>query len=411
MLTGEIISIGNELLQGRMDDTNATEISRRLCEMGIKVKYRATAGDNMDDIAAVFAAAAARADVVTVTGGLGPTVDDMTAAAAARFLGVDMVRDATVDAWVRDFHAKFGIPCPDNALDQALAPRGAHIIHNPVGTAPCICFENGRARFAIFPGVPREMRALLEPALDFMLNGRTPGTSVTRTLHLFGIGESTLQPMLPQDIITSENPSFSFLPADYQIHLRLTARADTREQCRAMLEPACRRIHESAGAYIFGEDGDTIESVIFEKLLKNNLTLSMAESVTGGMAAARFVNVPGASRVFLGGVVAYSEKAKIELLGVSPETLEKHGPVSEATAVEMARGVRERLDADLGLATTGNAGPDAQAGAPVGQVFAALAFRDPARAPVAIARQGIRSRNDLRAIAALFALDMLRKFA
>jgi nicotinamide-nucleotide amidase len=370
----------------------------------------------MGDIGAAFGAASARADVVTVTGGLGPTVDDITAAAAAQYLGVDMVRDATVDAWVRDFHAKFGIPCPDNALEQALAPRGAHIIHNPAGTAPCICFESGRARFAMFPGVPREMREMLGPALEWQLNGRAAGTSVTRTLHLFGIGESTLQPMLPVDIITSENPSFSFLPVDYQIHLRLTARADTREQCLAMLEASCKRIYECAGAYIFGEDGATLEGAVFDKLLKNNLTLAIAESVTGGMAAARFVNVPGASRVFLGGVVAYSEKAKIELLGVSPETLAKHGPVSEAAAIEMARGVRERLDASLGLATTGNAGQDTQAGpvaghgfAPVGHVFAALAFRDPARAPIVISRQGIRSRNDLRAIAALFALDMIRK--
>ena len=409
MLEGEIISIGNELLQGRMDDTNATHISRRLSECGVRARFRTTVGDRQEDIVAALERASHRADVVLCTGGLGPTVDDLTAPAAAAFLGVPLRRDMDVDAHVRKFHALFGIPCPDNALDQALVPEGASIIMNPAGTAPCIWFKKNRASFAFFPGVPREMKALLDTAIDALLGDTPRAVSVTRTLRLFGVGESSLQNLLPRDIITSENPSFSFLPEDYQIHLRLTAYADSETDCRAMLDKSCDRIYEHGGEHIYGEGNATLEQVVCNKLRERGLTLAVAESVTGGMITSRLVNVPGASQVLKGGVTAYSVEAKKELLEVSTQTLKQYGPVSEEITLELAYGALARLDAGLGLAVTGNAGPDVQGQAPVGQVYVALVFKAPARQPVTFSRRVVRGRNDVRGLAALFAIDMVRR--
>lgn len=411
MLEGEIISIGNELLQRRMDDTNATHISRIMNERGVKVRHRTTVGDNQDDIVDALRRAAARADIVTATGGLGPTVDDLTAAAVAGFLGVDLFRDSEVDAHVRAFHEMLGVPCTDNALDQALVPDGCHVIMNPAGTAPCFVVRADRARMAFFPGVPREMTAMLGAALDYMLQGLAHGVTSTRTLRLFGIGESSLQPRLPVDLITSQNPSFSFLPVDYQIHLRLTARAGSEQECAALLDTAAGRIYGSVGEFVYGENETTIEQAAFEKMRASGLTLALAESVTGGMIASRLVSVPGMSGVLLGSVAAYSEKAKMQYLGVERDVLEEYGPVSEEVTLAMARGAMETLGADLGLATTGNAGPEAQGKADVGQVHAALVFRDPAREPVTFSRRIFRRREDCRAITALFAIDMLRRFA
>ena len=409
MIRGEILSIGNELLQGRMDDTNATYLSQRLTERGVRVLWRTTVGDGLDHIAEALERAAGRADVVFATGGLGPTVDDMTAQAVADFLGLPLARDQVVDDRVRMFHRNLGIDCPDNALDQALVPEGAEVFLNPAGTAPGIGVRKNDCSLVFFPGVPREMKALLPPVLEWALGNAGAAAAATRTLRLFGVGESTVQNLLPRDIITSENPSFSFLPADYQLHLRLTARGDTRDACLAMLEEPIARLYEAVGEYIYGEDDTTLEQALFQKLERAGLTFALAESVTGGEAATRFVSVPGASRVFRGGIVAYSEAAKMELLGVSEQTLSEHGPVSEAVTLEMARGAMLRMDADAGLATTGNAGPDAQGKAPVGQVYAAVVFRDPAREEKFVARRSLRNRNDLRALAALFTLDLLAK--
>jgi nicotinamide-nucleotide amidase len=411
MLQGEIISIGNELLQGRMDDTNATYISRIMNERGVKVRYRTTVADTREDIVDALQRAASRADIVTATGGLGPTVDDLTAAAVADFLGVDMFRDDAVDAHVRTFHEMLGVPCTDNALEQALVPDGCHVIMNPVGTAPCFVVRADRARMAFFPGVPREMTAMLGASMDYMLQGLAHGVSATRTLRLFGIGESTLQPLLPMDIITSRNPSFSFLPVDYQIHLRLTARADSEEQSTAMLDATAARIYEIVGEYIYGQDETTLEQAVFDRLRAAGLTLALAESITGGLVASRLVSVPGMSQVLLGSVTAYSEAAKMKYLNVSEELLARYGPVSEQVTIAMARGALDTLGADMALATTGNAGPEAQGKAEVGQVYAALVFRDPAREPVTFSRRIFRRREDCRGLTAQFAIDMLRRFA
>lgn len=409
MIEAEIISIGNELLQGRMDDTNATHISQRLTQLGAKVRRRSTCGDGKADIAETLRTASERADIVIVTGGLGPTVDDTTIGAIAEMAGVELVPNSEVEIHVRKFYEMIGVPFQDNALRQTLMPSGAKVFMNPVGTAPCILFKHGRADMAFFPGVPREMKAMLEAALERLLSGRGAGVAVARTLRVFGVGESNLEAMLPTEITTSENPSFSFLPADYEVHLRLTARGKTTEICEALLDKTCFEIYKHVGSFIYGEGGESLERIVNKELARRGMTLACAESLTGGMVAARIVNVPGASNVLKGGIVAYNDEAKAELLGVSRETLEKHGAVSEQAALEMARGALKRFGADVGVSTTGNAGPDAQGGAPVGQVYVAVAFADESIKPQTANRRTVRDRNAVRTISTLLALDLLRR--
>lgn len=409
MPVAEIISIGNELLQGRMDDTNATYVSRRLTELGINVKYRTTSGDEKEDITRALRDASERADIVISTGGLGPTVDDTTAEALADLLGVSLVRNKELEARVRKFYEMIGMPCRENALRQALVPEGAKLLMNPAGTAPCIIVRHGAADMAFFPGVPREMKAMLDAALDALLEGKIRGAAVSRTLRVFGVGESQLEHIIPREITTAANPSFSFLPVDFEIHLRLTARADTPEECAAILDSQCAELYKLAGEYIYGEGGDALETVAIKLLAEKGLTLACAESVTGGMVSSRLVGVAGASKVFKGGAVTYNDAAKADMLGVSSDSLEKYGAVSPEVAEEMAKGALEEFGADIGLSTTGNAGPDAQGKAPVGQVYVCVAFRDKNSAPVTAGRKMLRDRNSIRNVTSLFALDLLRR--
>jgi len=409
-MISELISIGSELLQGAVLDTNAHHISRGLFEKGIEVRYRTTVGDNKNRIISALKAAADRAELVLVTGGLGPTVDDVTMEAAAEAFGLKLFTHEGVAARIGELYKMIGIPFSEAALRQALVPEGAELIENRMGTAPGVRFTAGGAVFVFMPGVPREMHAMLDEAIRPAVEKAAGTVFMARSLRVFGVGESNLEKILPKEIPAAENPAFSFLPHKFEVELRLTARGADRGECARILDAQCAKIYALAGEYIYGEDEDTLESVAVRRLKEVGATLALAESCTGGMVGSRLANVPGASEVFLGGVVSYSNEAKMRLLGVPAEVLEEHGPVSGETAVAMARGALERFGATVAAAVTGNAGPTSGDGrSEVGRVFIALAFADPAREPVVSSRLIKRPRNDVRLVAALAALDMIRK--
>jgi nicotinamide-nucleotide amidase len=409
-MIAEIISIGNELLQGRIDDTNATYISQRLAAVGIELRYRTTVGDSKDSLKEALGRAAERADAVIATGGLGPTADDVTIEAASEFFGMKLERDPEIEKRVKRFYEMIGIPCTENALNQARVPSGAEIIRNPVGTAPGARIRRGEKEFVFLPGVPREMQAMIEEAIKSLALRAGGGIFASRSIRVFGIGESAVESALPEKIVKSQNPTLSFLPHRFEVELRLTARGRDGAECDALIEPAAKEIYARVGEHIYGEGDDPLEKVVFDKLKDAGLTVAFAESCTGGLLGGRFTAVPGASEVFAGSLVTYTIKTKQELLGVPAALLAEFGPVSEQVAKAMAEGAAEKLGADVGVSVTGNAGPTSNdEKSAVGRIYIGLAFRDKRKETVVLGRRIMRARNDVRDIAVLAALDLIRK--
>jgi nicotinamide-nucleotide amidase len=409
-MIAEIITIGNEILQGRIDDTNATYISRRLAAAGIETKFRSTMSDTREAILSALATAGSRAELVIVTGGLGPTVDDVTIETAAEFFGLELEQNPEIEDKIRRFYKMIGIPCTENALRQARTPRGAEILTNPVGTAPGASVMFKGIQYMFFPGVPREMTAMMDAAIESVVQRFERKTIFSRSLRVIGIGESVAESKIPVEITTCANPSFSFLPQRFEVELRLTARGKDKDECITLIEPAVKEIYRCIGEFIYGEDDDSLESVAYERLRKRGLKIAFAESCTGGLLGGRFTSVPGASDVFLGGVVAYSVDMKKKILNVPGDILDEFGPVSEPVAKAMAEGVAELFGADIGVSVTGNAGPTSGDGkSEVGQVYVALARRGPDSETICTGRKIMRRRNDVRDIAVSSALDLIRR--
>lgn len=405
-MIAEIISVGNELLQGSIDDTNQTHISRLLTAAGVIPQFRSTVGDSRADVISALRNAAARADAVIVTGGLGPTPDDITIEAAAEAFGLELETHVETENRVKKFFDMIGVPCTPNALRQARVPRGAAVIKNNMGTAPGVKLSIDDKLFFFMPGVPREMKGMIGEVISSLPSGAD--CIVSRSIRVFGVGESNLEAMLPERIIKADNPVFSFLPHRFEVELRLTARGADAAACDALLSPAVDEIYRLAGQYIYGEGDDTLESIAVARLKARGLKVAFAESCTGGLVGARLTAVPGASDVFAGTIVAYNVEMKHRLLDVPEDLLAEHGPVSEQAAKSMAEGVLARLGADIGVSVTGNAGPSSNdEKSSVGQIYIALAARARPGGTLCMGRRIMRSRNDVRDIAASAALDLL----
>lgn len=405
----EIITIGAELCQGAVQDTNATFISARLQQFGLETAFRTTVADIKENIIEALSVAEGRADVAVCTGGLGPTADDITLETAAEFFGTTMIKDDSTEQKVRTLYKSIGIPFTEMSLRQAMVPEGAELIGNPKGTAPGVRYRRNGKLFIFLPGVPREMMAMLDDAIS-PATSQSGSVFVSRSLRVFGTGESHAQSLLPPTIFRSQNPTFSFLPHRLELELKLTARGANKDECDAMLKESCEKIYEILGDYIYGEGEDTLQSTLAARLRERGMKLAFAESCTGGLAGARMTEVAGASDVFCGSIVAYNAESKKALLGVPSEIIEKHGTVSAETAGAMARGALEKFGCDIAAAITGNAGPTAdEHGGEVGRFHIAVAFRDASRETIFHTRKVVRPRNDIRLLAALATLDIIRK--
>jgi len=408
-MIAEIISIGSELLQGVVQDTNATYISRHLLENGIPVRFRTTTGDDRQSIRDAIETALSRAGLVVATGGLGPTPDDITIETAAGLLGLELRRDENTVRKVEQLYKLIGVSFTEASLRQAMVPAGASLIDNPKGTAPGVRLEVRGSLLVFLPGVPREMKAMLADAVSPAVELAGDTVYISRSLRVFGIGESNLEAALPKNITTAENPSFSFLPHRFEVELRLTARGGTPGECSKLLDETCGEIYSRVGEYIYGEGDDDLPTALYRILKEKKLTVGFAESLTGGMAGSHMARVPGASDVFRGAVVAYSRDVKERVLGVPAGILDQHGTVCEETARAMAEQALEVLGCDCAAATTGNAGPAAEGTAEVGQVYIAASFRDPSMETACVSRMIKRPRNDVRLISTLAAFDLLRR--
>jgi len=358
----ELLSVGTELLLGQIVDTNAAYLAGKLSELGVNVYHKTTVGDNAERLAAALRISLGRSDVVFATGGLGPTKDDITAAVVAHVMGVNLVEDQTSAAKIRSFARDRGLTLLDSLLKQAVVPEGAQVVPNPVGTAPgFISTRDGRTAIAL-PGVPTEMKAMAEQTVLPYLAARAAkeeGAAVilSRTLRLAGIGESQAEAEIGDLIASQTNPTIAPYAKTYEVHLRVTARAASREAAESLIAPVEARIRDRLGSYIYGADEEGLEAVIGGMLRSAGLTLAAAESCTGGLIGHRITNVPGSSDYFLAGLTTYSNDSKTRLLGVPAELIATHGAVSPEVAVAMAEGVRRAVGADVGVSTTGIAGP------------------------------------------------------
>ena len=408
----EIIGVGTELLLGQIVNSNAAWIGQRLADVGWDCLRHTVVGDNTPRIAAAIREALERADAVILTGGLGPTQDDVTRDAIAEVAGVALRRDPAIESWLRERFASFSArPMAELNLRQADVPEGATPIDNPKGTAPGIMAEiGGKPVFAV-PGPPREMTAMMDNHVLPELGQRSgEGRAiVSRTLRTAGIGESRLAERLTplwDQAELSRSVSLAYLASPGEVKVRLSAAGPDRASALAEIEPVEAAVRAELGDAIYGLDEDTLEGVAGRALRERGLTVAVAESLTAGLAAARLADVSGASDYLLGGVVSYTLGAKTDLLAVPPVLLETAGPVSEPVAAAMAAGVREALGADLGLATTGAAGPEAHGGRPPGTVV--LGVADAAGTATQLAKAP-GDRLHVRQWATVLAIDLLRR--
>jgi nicotinamide-nucleotide amidase len=371
----EIVTIGDELLRGEIVDTNQSFLSDRLLDLDIETHYQTSVRDDAADMIDAFRRASTRSDITLVSGGLGPTRDDLTAAVLAEAFDLKLVLDEDALEGIRSFFHVVGREMTENNATQAYFPEGAEILPNPIGTAPGFSIAQGGTRFFCMPGVPREMARMMdEQVLPRVSASRSGGGAVrARLLRTFGMGESTLDSEL-KDIAASGNVTLGFRTSFPDNYLRPLARADTAEDAERALDRVCDAIRERLGPLVYGEGNQSLDAVVGSLLAERGMTIAVAESCTGGLIAQRITDHAGASAYFTGGVIAYANSAKVSLLGVSNTVLEEHGAVSDPVVRAMAEGVRERFGADIGIATTGISGPDGGTEAkPVGLVHLALA--------------------------------------
>jgi nicotinamide-nucleotide amidase len=376
-MKAEIISVGSELTSGQNLDTNAQWLSRRLAEIGIPVGWHATVSDDLEDNFAAFRIAVERAGLVLITGGLGPTQDDLTREALARLAGGELVFHAESFEQIRALFARFSRTMPERNRVQAMFPPGAEPIPNARGTAPGIRMRVGRAEVVAMPGVPSEMYAMFEADVRprLLAAGAGGGVLVQRKINCFGAGESAVESKLMDLTRRGHVPEVGITVSDATISLRILARAPTREEALAQTAGVERVIRERLGALVFGVDEEDLQDAVVRLLAEKRRSLAVAEGVTSGLVAARLGDVPGASAWFRGGLVAYDNRLKTEMLAVPEALIAEHGAVSGPVAEAMAAGCRARFQTDLAVSTVGVAGPGgATADKPIGLVFVALAW-------------------------------------
>ena len=406
--TAEIISIGDELLYGQTLDTNAHWISHKLDEYNIKVFQRTTIGDDADQILNAFATAAERVDIVLITGGLGPTKDDLTKPLLAKYFGVGMVHHEEVLRDITLLFAKASREVTALNAQQADLPSNCEKITNPVGTAPGMWFYENNTVFVAMPGVPYEMKSIMTqgilPKLHEMFSKGVLHHHIIKTI---GITESSLSDLIEDwEVNLPKHIKLAYLPTKGQVKLRMTGSGDDLNTLKQEIDTLQMAIMPKIAKYVYGFGVDSLEGVIGQLLNKNNLTLATAESCTGGYLAHMITSVPGSSRYFKGSVIAYSNEVKIAQLGLSAEDLKQHGAVSEEVAKAMAEGVRKELNADIAIATTGIAGPDGgTVEKPVGTVW--IAYSDKYKT-LAKKFNFSRDRTFIVHWSALAALNMIR---
>lgn len=409
-LKAELIDVGTELLLGEIPNLDAMILSQSLAELGIELYYHTVVGDNRERLQEALKNATQRSDIIITTGGLGPTYDDLTKECVAELFGKKMVLHEESLRTISDLFHKTNRNMTDNNITQAYIPEGAIVLKNDWGTAPGVIMNVDKKHIIMLPGPPSECSIMFQERVVPYLQPITDKVIASKSIKILGVTESAVDKLLAEMMVNMQNPTVAPYARGGEVLLRVTASAKDHESAEKLLEPVIKDITEKLGDSVYGVDVENIETAVVQMLKEKKLTFAAAESCTGGMISKRITDVPGASEVYLGGICSYSEKFKMELLHVSPETLKKHTAVSKETALEMAEGMRAVSGADIAIATTGYAGPSGSIASPdnpVGTVYVAISaagFSDCKR----FSFWGDRSR--VRNVAASSAFNMLRHY-
>ena len=409
--TAEILCVGTELLLGDIVNTNAAFLSQRLAELGINVYRHTVVGDNPNRLKVALESALESADLVITSGGLGPTYDDLTKETVAEYFGRDMKEDAHSLGRIEEYFKRTGRVMTENNRKQAMMPEGAIIFDNDYGTAPALALcggEKNSKTVIMLPGPPVEIIPIFKEKVMPYLMERRQNVIASRNVHIFGMGESAVENEIAEIMKNSQNPTIAPYCKEGEVRLRVTASAKSEKEALDICDGAIEKITKTeVGKYIYGIDVESIERAAIAFLRENGLTLSCAESCTGGLISKRITDIPGCSDVFVGSCVTYANEAKIKLLGVSEDTLREWGAVSEQTAREMARGVRNALGTDIGVSVTGIAGPGGGTSEkPVGTVFLGISTKKGEQVRK-LSLSSMRSRDYIRYVSASNIFDMI----
>lgn len=373
-MKAEIMAIGTEILLGDIVNTNAQFLSKELASLGVGVYHQSVVGDNPERILEGFDNAFKNCDTIITTGGLGPTKDDLSKELAAKYFGMEMNLRENLLCDLEAYFKKNNFEMTENNRKQCYFPDEAIILPNPNGTAPGAIFEKDGKRIILLPGPPREMKPMFINHVVPYLSKFTDGIIVSKILRVFGVGESKMEDLV-SDLLDNENPTVAPYAKNVDVILRVTAKGKDEEEAKKLIEPMEKEIRSRLGYNIYGEGETSLEEVVGKLLVDKKMTISTAESCTGGMVAATLINYPGISEVFMEGAVTYSNEAKMRRLGVKQETLDNFGAVSEECAREMAEGIAKSANTRIGVSTTGLAGPDGGTNKkPVGLVYIGLSI-------------------------------------
>lgn len=406
-MKAEIIAIGTEILLGDIINSNAQYLAQELAALGIDMYYQQVVGDNEERILHAFEEAYSRSDIIITTGGLGPTEDDLTKETAAKYFNKELLPHKESIEKITEYFKFRERKMTENNLKQGLIPREAIVINNNNGTAPGVIIEENNKTMIILPGPPKEMKPMFEETVKPYLQEKSDSILVSRIVPILGVGESAVADQLKDIMERQTNPTIAPYAKEVGVVLRITAKASNREEALRLIQPIEQEIKDRLGDNVYANEDISLEDVVAKLLIEKKLTISTAESCTGGMIASTLINYPGISEVFLEGAVTYSNEAKHNRLGVKEETLEKYGAVSEETAKEMAIGIARTAKTDVSIVTTGIAGPDGGTEEkPVGLVYIGVYVQG----EVIVKRcifNGNRSRVRLQAVTT--GLDMLRR--
>ncbi len=404
----EIISVGTELLLGHITNTDARDVSEMLSRIGINVKYHTVVGDNPERLRACVEIAKERADIIITTGGLGPTCDDLTKMILAEAFGLKLLENRAEREGLYDYIRNNKNFTPNN-FQQALLPEGCTVFHNLWGTAPGCAFEAEGKTVIMMPGPPVECVPMFRHYAIPYLRSRSNEEIVSHSVRIFGIGESAVDDLFADEMNAMTNPTMAPYAKECDCLLQVTAKAKSEAEAEAMMAPVIAHVKERLGDYVYGMDVETLEEAVFPLLKERKLTFATAESCTGGEIAKRFTDIPGASSVFLGGAVVYTNEAKARILGLDPMLIEEKGAVSREVAVELAEHVRSLTGADIGIGVTGIAGPDGDGVHEVGTVFVAMAVEGKTYVR-ALSLGARRTRSYVRRMSGNHAYDMMRRW-
>ena len=411
-MAAEVICVGTELLLGDILNSNSQYLAKELAALGVPHFYQTVVGDNIDRVHQAIEIGATRSSILIFTGGLGPTPDDLTTESIASYFNTPLVKYPEVIADIERKYAQRGREMTASNRKQALQPQGAAILPNPLGTAPGMIWQP-RAGLTIFtfPGVPREMyRMWQDTAIPFLkTQGYGQNPIYSRSLRFFGVAESALAEKV-NHLFDSNNPTVAPYAGKGQVRLRISARAANETAANSLIEPIAREIQQIAGDNYFGSDDDTLASVVGQLLMARCQTLAVAESCTGGGLGQMLTDTPGSSSYFMGGIISYANRIKVDLLGVNAEDLARAGAVSETVAMQMAAGVKAKLGTDWGVSITGVAGPGGGTEAkPVGLVYIGIARPDGEVEGIKYQLGSQQERGLIRQMSASQTLDLLRR--